>query len=256
MATPATTTSSPAPRAFQPYVPAYAIAGRIHAESRRHRRAVRPAVRRVHGVPRPARGSDRQRVDPDRRARDLGAEEARRIDHPREQHRPDHRIGRRIGRRRRGVHHSRADLPDAERARLLQLLPDLDAGVCRRHPRRPDDGAAAPRAHRQGTRRAALPGRDRVRRRAGGRRARRQARVDGVRRARHRRAVEVAVVDLQPLPDRARLLDAANGAVPERDAERGHLARVHGRRLRHRSAHRRDRCSPAACCRGWCCCRC
>ena len=44
--------------------------------------------------------------------------------------------------------------------------------------------------------------------------------------------------------------------VSERHAQRRHLARVHGRRLRHRAAHRRRRCSPAACCRGWCCCRC
>ena len=47
MATPATTTSSPAPRAFPALRPGHAIAGRIHAESRRHRRPVRPAVRGV-----------------------------------------------------------------------------------------------------------------------------------------------------------------------------------------------------------------
>ena len=54
-----------------------------------------------------------------------------------------------------------------------------------------------------------------------------------------RRAVEGAVVGLQPLPHGARLLDAAHQPVPERHAERRHLARVHGRRLRHRPAHRR-----------------
>ena len=86
---------------------------------------------------------------------------------------------------------------------LLQLLPDHDARLRRRHPRRADDGAAAPRADRQGARRAALPGRRRVRRRADRRRARRQAGVDGVRRRRRRRAVEGAVVDLQPLPARS-----------------------------------------------------
>ena len=43
----------------------------------------------------------------------------------------------------------------------FKLLPDHDAGVCRRHPRRADDGAAAPRADRQGARRAALSGRAR-----------------------------------------------------------------------------------------------
>ena len=30
----------------------------------------------------------------------------------------------------------------------------------------------------------------------------------------------------------------AHELLPERDAERGHLARIHGRRLRHRPAHR------------------
>ena len=39
---------------------------------------------------------------------------------------------------------------------------------------------------------------------------------------------------------RDRLLDAAQQPVPERDAERRRLARIHGRRLRHRPAHRGD----------------
>ena len=177
MATPATP-----PRAFQPYVPASQSPAEFTLKADRHRRAVRPPVRRVHGVSGPARGPHRQRVDSDRRAGDLGAQTARRIDHPRKQHRPDDRIGRRIGGRRRRVHHSGAHLPDAGRPGVFQLLPDRDAGVCGRHPGRPDDGAAAPGAHRQGTRRAAVSGRHRVRRRPGGGRARRQARVDGVRR--------------------------------------------------------------------------
>ena len=49
---------------------------------------------------------------------------------------------------------------------VLQLFPDPDAGVRRRHHGRPDDGAAAAGAHRQGARRAALSGRGRVRGRA------------------------------------------------------------------------------------------
>ena len=44
----------------------------------------------------------------------------------------------------------------------------------------------------------------------------------------------------RPVPDRGRLHHAADEPVPERHAERRHLARVHGRRLRHRAAHRRD----------------
>ena len=131
------------------------VACRVHGQGRRHRRALRPALRRVDRLPGAARRPDRQRVDSDRRARDLGAEEARRLDHPREQHRPDDRIGRRIGRRRRRVHDPGADLPDAGRPGVFQLLPDCDARLRRRHPRRADDGAAAPRADRQGARRAA-----------------------------------------------------------------------------------------------------
>ena len=100
------------------------------------------------------------------------------------------------------------------------------------------------------------PERHGVRRRPRRRRARRQARGDGVRRPRHRRAVEGAVVGLQHLPEGARLLDAARQPVSQRHAERRHLAGVHGRRLRDRPAHRRASCSPAACCRGSCCCRC
>ena len=100
------------------------------------------------------------------------------------------------------------------------------------------------------------PGRDGVRRRARRRRARRQAGVDGVRRPRRRRAVEGAVVDLQPLPDRARLLDAANGSQfpnatlnVDISPEYMGVGYVIGPRIA-------GTCSPAACCRGWCCCRC
>ena len=85
--------------------------------------------RGVHGLPRPARRPDRQRVDSDRGAGDLGAQAARRLDDSRKQHRPDDRVGRRVGGRRRGVHDSGADLPDAVRPELLQLLPDHDAGA-------------------------------------------------------------------------------------------------------------------------------
>ena len=82
----------------------------------------------------------------------------------------------------------------------------------RRHPRRADDGAAAPRAHRQGARRAALPRRHGLRRGAGRRRARRQAGVARLQRARRRRALEGALVGLQPLPHRGRLHGAARPA--------------------------------------------
>ncbi len=217
----------------------HAVAGGVHAESGDHRRALRIVVRRVHRVPGAARRAHRQRVDSDRRAGDLGAEETRRIDDPRKQHRADDRIGRRIGRRRRRLYDPRADLPAARRPRVLQLLPDRDARVCRRHSRRPDDGAAAARADRQRARRTAVSRGRRVRRRADRRRTRRQARIDGVCGRRHRRPVEGAVLGVQRLCERARLLDAARQSVSECDAQRRHLARIHGRRLRHRPAHRR-----------------
>ena len=55
-----------------------------------------------------------------------------------------------------------------------------------RHPRRPDDGAAPPRAHRQGARHPAVPRRDGLRRRPHRGRERRQPREDGLRGRRHR----------------------------------------------------------------------
>ena len=143
------------------------------------------------------------------------------------------------------------------RAGVLQLLPDHDARVRRRHPRRADDGAAAPRADRQGARRPALSGRRGLRRRADRRRTRRHA---GGRRS---SAASASARSGRRCRGSSRSFRtdvgysmARTSLLPERDAERRHLARVHGRRLRHRPAHRRRRCSPAACCRGWCCCRC
>ena len=72
------------------------------------------------------------------------------------------------------------------------------------------------------------------------RRARRQAGRARLQRPGHRRAVEVAVVDLQPVPPGRRLFDAAHQPVSERHHQRRHLARIPGRRLRDRSAHRGD----------------
>ena len=152
---------------FQPYVPASRSLPEFTIRAVILGVSLRAAVRSVHGLSGTARRADGRRLDSDRGARNLGAQEAWRIVDPREQHRSNDRIGRRIARRRRRLHHSRAHLPDAQRSQLFQLRPDHDADVCRRHPRRADDGAAAPRAHRQGTRRAALPRRDGVRRSPG-----------------------------------------------------------------------------------------
>ena len=80
----------------------------------------------------------------------------RRLDDPREQHRPDDRLGWRISGRRRRLHRPRVDLPAADGPKYFNYA-DHDAGVCRRHSRRVDDGSAQARPHRQGTRRAAYP---------------------------------------------------------------------------------------------------
>ena len=56
------------------------------------------------------------------------------------------------------------------RSGLFQLRADHAAGDCRWHPRRADDGAAPSRADRERAWRPAVPGRHRVRRRAGRRR--------------------------------------------------------------------------------------
>ena len=212
---------------------------RVHRQGDRARRALRADLRRLDGLPRAARRPDGQRLDSDRRARHLGAQASRRLDHPREQHRPDDRVGRRVGRRGSGLHRAGAALLRRARAGLLQLLPDHHARLCRRHPRRPDDGAAAARAHRQGARRAAVSGRHRLRRRPRRRRARRRARQDrlpGLGVGALWKAVSW-IVQIFPTGDRP--LAQPHEHLPERDAQRRHLARVHGRRLRHRPAHRR-----------------
>ena len=173
----------PKPRFSPTFPPSQSPAG-IHHQGHRPRRPLRPAVRRLHRLPRAARGPDGERLDPDRGARHLGAEEARRLDHPREQHRPDHRLGRRIGRRRRGLHASRRSSSCCRYGpAYFNYLQITHAHPRRRHPRRADDGAAAARADREGARRAALSRRHGVRRGAGRRRARRQARRAGVQRA-------------------------------------------------------------------------
>ena len=198
--------ASPARRIPSARVPAlcprHPVARRSSPAGDPARRALRPALRRLDGLSGAARRPDGQRVHSDRRARHLGAEAVRRLDDSREQHRPDHRLGRRVGGRGRRLHHSGAASSWRARPGLLQLLPDHDARLCRRHPRRADDGAAAPGADRQGARRASLSGRHRVRGRARRRRTRRRAGQDGVHGARRRRVLEGAVLDRAGLPDR------------------------------------------------------
>ena len=70
-------------------------------------------------------------------------------------------------------------------------------------------------------------------------RARRRARKDGLPGPGRRRALESGLLDRPDLPHRDWPFPQPRQHLPERDAERRHLARVHGRRLRHRPAHRR-----------------
>ena len=108
---PAAATETPARSGFQPVRSGEPVAGRVHAKAI----VLGALFGLIFGASTvylgPARRPDGQRLDPDRRARDLGAQAPRRLDHPREQHRADDRVGRRIGRRRRRLHGSRADLP-------------------------------------------------------------------------------------------------------------------------------------------------
>ena len=149
-------------------------------------------------------------------------------------------------------------LPDAARTRLLQLLSDHDADLRGRHPRRADDGAAAPRADRQGARRRCRIPKGTACAEvlvAGERGGKLAALVFGGLGV--GRAVESAVVDLQPVPHRRRLHGAAAtasfpNATLNVDISPEYLGvgYVIGPRDRGR------RCSREACCRGSCCCRC
>ena len=65
-----------------------------------------------------------------------------------------------------------------------------------------------------------------------------KTRVPRLQRPRGRRAVEGAVVDLQPVQDRYRLLHGTNESVPERHPQRRHFTRIPWRRVCHRPAYR------------------
>ncbi len=78
----------------------------------------------------------------------------------------------------------------------------------------------------------------------------------GVQRPRHRRAVEVAVVDLQPLPHR-KSATRSRAPASSRTPRSTSTSRPSTWASATSSARASPaRCSPAACCRGWCCCRC
>ena len=128
----------------------------------------------------------------------------------------------------------------AGRARLFQLLPDHAARLRRRHPRRADDGAAAPRADREGARRAAL---SRKAPRAPTCSSPASAAASWRRRcswgwASARCGSRCRGSSSSSAP-RSATRSPRTRDLPERDAERRHLARIHGRRLRDRPAHRR-----------------
>ena len=162
-----------------------------------------------------------------------------RLDHPREQHRPDHRLGRRVGGRRRRLHHSRAHLPAAGRPGVLQLhqitllafaggilgvlmmVPLRRALIVKEHGVLPyPEGTACAEVLVAGERGGKLAG----------------LVFSGL-------GIGALWKSLSWIFNlfrhRGRLLVRAHQPVPQRHAERRHLAGVHGRRLRHRPAHRR-----------------
>ena len=180
-----------------------AVAGRVHRQGGDPRRPVRPAVRRLDGLSRAEGRPDGQRVDPDCRARDLGRSNGSGGSTILENN-----IVQTIG----SAGESLAAGVVFTIPALIFLVPNGPAyfnywqltllaiaggilGVLMMVPLRQ-------RADREGAWRASVPGRHRVRRRAGRRRARRRTRADGVHGPRRRGALEVAVVDLPDLPDR------------------------------------------------------
>ena len=161
--------------------------GRADRQGDRAGHGVRRDLRRGDRLPGAEGGPDGVGVDPDRGAGDLGVQEARLVDDPREQHRPDHRLGGRVDRRRRRLHPAR--LPVSRRAAprrarrrraVLLVLDDPDAGDGGRRARRADDDPAAALADRPGAREPPLPRRDGVRVGADRRREGRQPGAHGV----------------------------------------------------------------------------
>ena len=242
---------------FQPYVSDDVQMKEFTPKAIRGRGLLRAPLRRVDRLPRAEGRSHRLRVHPGGGAVDLGAQEARRLDHPGEQHRPDHRLGGREHRLGRGLHPAgvpvpgrRCPDPPEHRGSVLQLPRHLHPGRARRGARRPDDDPAAAGAHRQRAQEPAVSRRHGVRPGAG---RRGKGRRDG----RHR---------VPGLGLRRRLRGAPPGpeghlghsglreprhqpCLPGRHGERDHHPRVPRRGVHHRPGS--PECwSPAACSRG------
>ncbi len=118
-----------------------------------------------------------------------------------------------------------------------------------RHPRRPHDDPAAPLAHREGARDAAVPGGRRLRLGAHRRREGRRLRQDRLPGRRHRGRPTPSCRRSSTSSPRRRPGSRAqtNKWLPERHRERRDHPRVPGRRLHHRPAASPACWSPAAC---------
>jgi hypothetical protein len=130
---------------------------------------------------------------------------------------------------------------ERRRAGVLQHPADRHAGGGRRHHRRADDGAHAPRAHREGARGAAVPRGHGLRRGADRGRARRRDGEDGLRRLLDRHGLLGREQALRALARGAAGDRHRPGArLPERHADERDHPGVPGRGLHHRPADRRD----------------
>ena len=196
------------------------------------RRAARARVRGVECVPRAQDRPDGVRLDSDRGALGGLLPDARPLDDPGEQHRPDHRVGRRIHRRRDRVHPSRHSAhglrPEHRQGR--------DRGRGGRRDGDPAHDSAAPSADREGARPAHLPRGHRLCRSAGRRGAGRPSGAAAVPGVRNRLRIQVPDVGAQGVEGISRLgVERLQGRIHLR---RG-VARTAGRRVHHRTAHRR-----------------
>ena len=185
---------------------------------------------------------------------DRGLQEARQVDDPREQHRPDHRLGRRVDRRRRRLHAAGASLPLRTAQTYFKYCTIFVARGGRRHARRPVHDPAAPLAHRQGARQPARTPRAPPAPTCSSP-ARRAAtwRAWSSRASASRSSTSSSTASSASGTRRATWFQHRQGRQDSRrHAQRRHHARVPRRRLHHRAAHRRRARRRAACCRGWC----
>ena len=238
---------------FKPYVPSVPVAGRVHAQGDRPRRPVRPPLRRRHGLPRAQGRPHRQRVDPDRGALDLACFKQARAARRSSRTTSCRRSARRASRSPPASSSPSRRCSSSPTATLLRLLADPMLAARRRHPRHPDDGPAAARAHRQGAR-ATLPYPEGtacadvlIVGEQGGNLAKTR-----LRRRRHRRRLQAVHAVLKPVEGRARRCRPARPrSIPTpRSTPRSRPSSSASATSSARASP--PRCSPAACSPGSC----